>query len=249
MSRLTPRQRIAARRACETLAAYPMPVFALPCCCWACAHRGGSWTHGMRRSIGTQTELTGPVRELMPEDYFLRADDSEEEAELAGIPNVPVINGEIPNAPVAVEEKPPPARVERIDLMARPAGSTGAFHSPGSRPTNQAPKPRWRGVNIRTVFNYRDRAAAVGLIFGEAGSSDTLEDLEREELSRRNQTDEAAAPWRNPYGATRTGCWNCGEIGHSYNECPMVPDRQFCYRCGTPDVTFKTCPRKHYRGN
>lgn len=37
-------------------------------------------------------------------------------------------------------------------------------------------------------------------------------------------------------------CWNCGRIGHVYNDCRGTK-RTFCYKCGLPNVTVKTCTR------
>lgn len=37
-------------------------------------------------------------------------------------------------------------------------------------------------------------------------------------------------------------CWNCGQAGHRYAQCP-TPRKRFCFRCGRPDVVVTTCPR------
>lgn len=35
----------------------------------------------------------------------------------------------------------------------------------------------------------------------------------------------------------RLVCYNCGKIGHFFNDCRKPQDRKFCYRCGKVDVT------------
>ena len=38
----------------------------------------------------------------------------------------------------------------------------------------------------------------------------------------------------------RPGCWNCGNLGHSFRYCKVVR-KAFCYRCGEPDQNAHTC--------
>jgi hypothetical protein len=35
-------------------------------------------------------------------------------------------------------------------------------------------------------------------------------------------------------------CWNCGKEGHLYNNC-VEKRKRFCYRCGAPDCTVRSC--------
>jgi hypothetical protein len=35
-------------------------------------------------------------------------------------------------------------------------------------------------------------------------------------------------------------CWNCGKPNHSFRSC-AEPRKRFCYRCGAPECTIKTC--------
>jgi len=37
-------------------------------------------------------------------------------------------------------------------------------------------------------------------------------------------------------------CWNCNQPGHSFRQCNK-PRNIFCYRCGKPDVTSKSCTK------
>ena len=38
----------------------------------------------------------------------------------------------------------------------------------------------------------------------------------------------------------RPGCWNCGNLGHSFRYCQLVR-KAFCHRCGEPDQNAYTC--------
>ena len=40
-----------------------------------------------------------------------------------------------------------------------------------------------------------------------------------------------------------SGCANCGGLDHKFRECPAPQRAVFCYKCHTPGVTQKTCPR------
>ncbi|XP_014206616.1 bromodomain-containing protein 4 [Copidosoma floridanum] len=37
-------------------------------------------------------------------------------------------------------------------------------------------------------------------------------------------------------------CWNCGRHGHSFLSCRFPKLRQFCFRCGRPQVDLPSCP-------
>lgn len=39
-------------------------------------------------------------------------------------------------------------------------------------------------------------------------------------------------------------CWNCRKYGHRWRDCKQ-PKVIFCHACGTPGVTFQTCPKSH----
>lgn len=43
-------------------------------------------------------------------------------------------------------------------------------------------------------------------------------------------------------------CWNCQKTGHAYQQCSL-PRTRFCYRCGKPNVTVRTCPTCNHSGN
>lgn len=44
-------------------------------------------------------------------------------------------------------------------------------------------------------------------------------------------------------------CWNCNGGGHLSVNCPE-PQKRYCYRCGHPDVTLRSCPKcKTQQGN
>ena len=43
-------------------------------------------------------------------------------------------------------------------------------------------------------------------------------------------------------------CWNCQKTGHLNRDCPN-PRKTHCYRCGTPDVTIRSCPKCSRSGN
>lgn len=52
-------------------------------------------------------------------------------------------------------------------------------------------------------------------------------------------TDEAYAIRPGP--SRPMTCWNCQKTGHLRQDCTAAQKR-FCYRCGQPDVTVRTCP-------
>jgi hypothetical protein len=43
-------------------------------------------------------------------------------------------------------------------------------------------------------------------------------------------------------------CWNCQQPNHSFMNC-RLKRKQFCYRCGEPDVTLATCKKCNPSGN
>lgn len=53
-------------------------------------------------------------------------------------------------------------------------------------------------------------------------------------------TSPAGANVTNPSHTGEEMCWNCDTKGHRYSKCEK-PRKRFCYRCGTPEVTVKTC--------
>lgn len=42
-------------------------------------------------------------------------------------------------------------------------------------------------------------------------------------------------------------CWNCNQANHTYSKCKSKTKKRFCFKCGTPDVTIRTC--KKCQGN
>lgn len=60
----------------------------------------------------------------------------------------------------------------------------------------------------------------------------------------KNKEDVRNSP-KNPQGDKDAHiCWNCREGGHWYTNCPKSRS-VFCYVCGEPSYTVKTCPKKH----
>lgn len=45
----------------------------------------------------------------------------------------------------------------------------------------------------------------------------------------------------NNLSSNRT-CWNCGSLDHLSTRCTK-PQKRYCYACGHPDVTVRTCPK------
>lgn len=41
-------------------------------------------------------------------------------------------------------------------------------------------------------------------------------------------------------GINQSRCWNCRTLGHNYRTCTQ-PRVRFCYRCGRPDATTRSC--------
>ena len=48
------------------------------------------------------------------------------------------------------------------------------------------------------------------------------------------------------YPPYRRGCWNCGG-GHDQSSCTVLPRKVYCYTCGWPGKTVRTCPRLECR--
>lgn len=48
------------------------------------------------------------------------------------------------------------------------------------------------------------------------------------------------------YPKYRRGCWNCGG-NHDQSSCPVWPKKVYCYTCGWPGKTVRTCPRPECR--
>lgn len=38
-------------------------------------------------------------------------------------------------------------------------------------------------------------------------------------------------------------CWNCGDLSHRAGRCPKPRTKVYCFRCGKPDVTVKSCAK------
>jgi len=43
-------------------------------------------------------------------------------------------------------------------------------------------------------------------------------------------------------------CWNCQNTNHLNRDCPS-PKKTHCFRCGTPNITVRNCPKCSYSGN
>lgn len=43
---------------------------------------------------------------------------------------------------------------------------------------------------------------------------------------------------------SKSSCWNCGQGNHTHRMC-KAPRKQFCYRCGKPNVIAPNCTCKH----
>lgn len=48
---------------------------------------------------------------------------------------------------------------------------------------------------------------------------------------------------RQAEGTSPNVCWNCGSREHYARNCARPKVRNYCYRCGKPNVTVYTCPR------
>lgn len=40
-------------------------------------------------------------------------------------------------------------------------------------------------------------------------------------------------------------CWNCHQSGHSFKTCEIERQHLFCFYCGMPEVTTRSCPKRH----
>lgn len=43
--------------------------------------------------------------------------------------------------------------------------------------------------------------------------------------------------------SNRLNCWNCGQMGHSFIDCPSPNRRVFCFKCGRDNVVTPKCPK------
>lgn len=60
------------------------------------------------------------------------------------------------------------------------------------------------------------------------------------EVSKSNQSSHTVKPKSNKT------CWNCGSFEHLSTRCKQ-PQKRYCYSCGHPDVTVRTCPKCNKR--
>jgi len=67
-------------------------------------------------------------------------------------------------------------------------------------------------------------------------SSDAATGTERAAQDAAVQAVEAGAE------VAQQGCWNCHSLLHSYSECRQPRRWNFCFGCGTRNVTVRTCP-------
>lgn len=68
-------------------------------------------------------------------------------------------------------------------------------------------------------------------------------DVLEPDLSYVSSIPESSTPQTQPSDAiAAVKCWNCDKIGHRSATCEM-PKRKHCYRCGTPNVTVRTCTK------
>lgn len=99
------------------------------------------------------------------------------------------------------------------------------------------------------------RAHPINLIENSEGEdADTCSDEELNALfkarkfktSKTKTTEECKdSPKKSQNDKDRNICWNCREEGHWYTNCSK-PRSVFCYVCGEPSFTVKTCPNKHF---
>lgn len=86
-------------------------------------------------------------------------------------------------------------------------------------------------------------------------STSSSDDVEICAFERRDRYDRKGKPRYFEKSGDTTGvkdalkepvalCWNCRKYGHRWRDCKQ-PKVIFCHACGTPGVTFQTCPRNH----
>ncbi|KMQ84155.1 gag-pol fusion polyprotein [Lasius niger] len=97
----------------------------------------------------------------------------------------------------------------------------------------------------QTAGPIEDVGVQVGPVTIErAAQTDPPADNRREAIRAIEPEDDDAA---RPGGSRpHQGCWNCGDPGHYYSECPRPRDlNRFCFRCGRRNTTVKDCPGCH----
>lgn len=56
-------------------------------------------------------------------------------------------------------------------------------------------------------------------------------------------TEKEARRMSVPFALSHRKCYNCGKSGHTYAYCFYSQKRVFCYGCGVPGVTLRSCSR------
>ena len=91
-------------------------------------------------------------------------------------------------------------------------------------------------ATIRPQSRHNDRPREINPV----DNVDDVEPIPPEILAIANQnkaTPVISNPARN---SDRIKCWNCEIVGHRFQECNELR-KMFCYKCGTPNVTFPKC--------
>lgn len=62
-------------------------------------------------------------------------------------------------------------------------------------------------------------------------------------VASTSENKEMSSPSTSMSNSSSLICWNCNQANHTYSRCKLKFRKRFCFRCGTPNVTIRTCTK------